>query len=204
MECLKCGIENSEAAEFCTKCGSHVAETQQMAMRPSVKGDNNHVLGAIPGIALLFIAGPAYVYHFRLHGQNPSSIEWFLATTMTSCAIALLGAMVFRYQMIPSAKTRSLVAVAFISASSVCFVVLGLILAYWSRLDLRYEYEPLLFAFSAMIAGVGQSAVAAIESDRLEGNRGVWRILSMAIAIPAYVLAVYLVVASLTVSFGTS
>ncbi|MCJ7489140.1 MAG: hypothetical protein MUO87_03195, partial [Thermoplasmata archaeon] len=83
-------------------------------------------------------------------------------------------------------------------------VVLGMILVYWSRLDLRYEYEPLWFAFSAMIFGVSQSAVAAIEWNRLKGNRSAWRILSVAIALPSYVLAVYLVVLSLTVRFGTS
>jgi hypothetical protein len=208
VECKKCGFKNSEALEVCEECGGRVTEADQQPMQPLSKSENRHALGAIPGIVLLFIAGPVFVYFLRVNGSNPDSsswlLIWFWATTMTFCAIALLGAMVFRYCKAPSGKTRSLVAVAFISVSAVCLVIIGLILLFGSRLDLWRQYDPLFFAFSFMIVGIGQGAVAAIEWNRLGEKRGIWRVLSMAMAIPAHVFAVVFIVLMLTVRFGTS
>ena len=204
MDCPRCGFDNHETVEFCLKCGSLVADTQQTVTQSPTEGCSWHMLWGIPGIVLLFVAGPAYVYHFELHGLNPSTTVWILSIAATSSAVALFGATILRCRVVPSVKTRNLIAVAFIFASSVCFVALGMILVYWSRLDLRYEYEPDWFAFSAMIAGVSQSVVAAIEWNRLKASNDAWRILSVAIAFPSYALAIYLVFLSLTVGFGTS
>lgn len=197
MECQKCGAENPEQVEFCTKCASRSAETEQQA-----EGEPLTLLGAAPGMILLYFLGFALIFNNRKYAGSPDSLDWFVSAVCAVLATVLLGIMVYRYPLSRLKMTGSRVPVIFVSVSSVCIITIGLIILFWNELDLQYDRGAI--ALSIMTLGLVQGTVTAIEWNRLGGRRGVWRILSIATATPMYLFAIALAYLAMTVQYGTS
>lgn len=148
------------------------------------------MLAAAPGIILLYSISLVLIYHLKLSGWV-NSAAWFTASIWAGCAIALLGLMAYRYPLSRLKNTGGLASVILVSVSSIYITTVWLVMWFWDELDWRYDID--LFFLPAMTIGLVQGTVTVIEWNRLEGRRGAWRILSIATAIPAYLISFFLV-----------
>jgi len=204
MKCLRCGTENSEAVEFCTKCGNHIARTQQQTTQPPAKSRHWRVLAAASGMVLLYSMSLAFIYHFRLDGGSPNSAAWFVSVTWAACATTILGFTVYRYSSSVSESPGSIPRTTLILASSMWLIALELVLLLQHLFDAWFfdgDYSVIMIITIGPVMGT----ITAIEWNRLVGSVGYMaRVLSTASIIPAYLLAVVFIYWMIFPQFGAT